>query len=300
MRAHAVRVRLDQRGSLAAAGGVEGLARHGVGREHVVAVDPHAGEAEALRAPVERDAGLVVGGGRDAPLVVLAEEDDRRVVDAGPDERLVDVALAAGAVAEVGDDRLAVGAVGLRADGAVLLHAHRVAGRVQRLRADDDRVELEALLLRVPAAVARAAEQAEQLERVDALAPGDAVLAVGREREVAVAQGPAAADLGGLLAEQRGPDAELALALQGGRLDVDAADEDEVAVERPVLLVGQVEVVVGVRDALALRGEQLHRLLVAPLGGAGRGLGRCGREHCRVSSGAQLRHRGGRARGGDG
>ena len=114
----------------------------------------------------------------DRPLVVLAEEHHRRVEDAGVDERLVDVALAGRAVTEVGDDR---------ALGAVLLHAHGVAGRVQRLGADDDRVEVEVLLVRVPAAVVHAAEQAQQVERVDAAAPGDAVLAVGREGVVVVA-----------------------------------------------------------------------------------------------------------------
>ena len=116
--------------------------------------------------------------------------------------------------------RVAVGVTG--ADRAVALHAHGVAGRVQRLRADHDRVEVELVVVRVPAALVDAAEQAEQVERVDAAAPGDAVLAVGREGEVLVAQRAAGADLGGLLAEQAGPDAELALPLQRGRLGVDA------------------------------------------------------------------------------
>ena len=122
------------------------------------------------------------------------------------------------------------------ADGAVALHAHRVAGGVQRLRADHDRVQVEVELVRVPAAVVDAAEQAEQEQRVDAAAPGDAVLAVGRERIVLRAQRAAGPDLRGLLAEQRRPDAELALPLQRGGLDVDAAGQDQVAVERAQLL----------------------------------------------------------------
>jgi hypothetical protein len=85
-------------------GGVERGLGDGVAGEHVVAVDPHAREAEALGPLVQRDAALVGRRRRDAPLVVLAEEHDRRLVDAGPDEGLVDVALAARAVAEVGDD----------------------------------------------------------------------------------------------------------------------------------------------------------------------------------------------------
>ena len=255
MRTHPVGEGLDQRRALTGAGVVERGPGHGVGREHVVAVDPHAGEAEALRALVERDPALRRRRRRDAPLVVLAEEHDRAVVDAGPHERLVDVALAAGPVAEVGDHGLA----GLRvADRAVLGDPHRVAGGVQRLAADHDRVERELLLVRVPPAVAGAAEQAEQLDRVDLPAPRDAVLAVGREGEVLRPQRPARADLRRLLAEQRRPDAELALPLQRGGLDVDAADQDEVAVEVAVLLVGQVDVVVGVVQSLALRGEQLH------------------------------------------
>ena len=62
--------------------------------EHVVAVDPHAGEPEAAGALVERDPGLPLDRLGDRPLVVLAEEHDGRVVDARVDERLVDVALA--------------------------------------------------------------------------------------------------------------------------------------------------------------------------------------------------------------
>ena len=62
--------------------------------------------------------------------------------------------------------------------------------------------------------------------------PGDAVLAVAREGHVLRLQRPAGADLRGLLAEQRHPDAELALALQRVGLPVDPADQHHVAVER--------------------------------------------------------------------
>ena len=103
----------------------------------------------------------------------------------------------------------------------------------------------------------------EQVERVDAAAPGDAVLAVGREGEVVVAQRPAGADLGGLLAEQAGPDAQLALALQGGGLGVEPADQHQVAVQPAQLLVGDVDGVRRVLDPLALGGEQLDELGLA-------------------------------------
>ena len=113
------------------------------------------------------------------------------------------------------------------------------------------------MLLRLPAAVADAAEQLEQLDRVDAAAPGHAVLAVGGEHHVFGAQRPAGPDLGGFLAEQRGPDAELALALQGDRLGVDPADQHQVAVQILDIGGGEVQRVVGVLDPLTLGGEQL-------------------------------------------
>src|SRR3712207_8115812 len=48
--------------------------------------------------------------------------------------------------------------------GAVPLDAHRVAGRVKALRADDDRVEVEAALDGVPAAVVRSEEHTSELQ----------------------------------------------------------------------------------------------------------------------------------------
>ena len=179
MRAHPVGERLDQRRALALPGGLQRLPGHRQAGQHVVAVDPDAGEAEAVRPPVQRDPALALHRLGDRPLVVLAEEHDRRIGHRCPDESLVDIALAGRAVAEVGDGRLAV-----LADRAVPLDAHRVAGGVQRLAADDDRVQVEVVLLRVPAAMADSAEQLKQLRRIQAAAPGDAVLAVGGEGEV--------------------------------------------------------------------------------------------------------------------
>ena len=154
MRVHPVGERLDQRRALRAAGVVERLAGDGQAGQHVVAVDPDAGEAEAGRALVQRHPALPLDRLADRPLVVLAEEDDRQVAGRRPDERLVDVALAGGAVAEEGEHRgVAVGVAG--ADRAVAHDAHRVAGRVQGLRADDDRVQVEVVLVRVEAAEVR-------------------------------------------------------------------------------------------------------------------------------------------------
>ncbi len=95
-------------------------------------------------------------------------------------------------------------------------------------------------------------------------APGDTVLAVGREDVVVVASGPAGADLGGLLAEQRGPQAQLALALEGGGLGVEAAGQHHVPVQAAQVVGGEVDVRVvgGVLDALALGGQQLDEVRI--------------------------------------
>ena len=116
------------------------------------------------------------------------------------------------------------------------------------------------MLVRVPPAVRHAAEEPEQLQRLHPARPRDAVLAVGREGEVAREQRAPRADLRRLLPDALGPEPELALALQGGGLGVDPADEDQVAVETAQLLVGQVDVVLGMVDPLALRGEELDEL----------------------------------------
>ena len=71
------------------------------------------------------------------------------------------------------------------------------------------------------------------------------------------AERPPGADLRRLLAEQGRPDAELTLALQGDRLGVDPADDDEVAVQGLDLVGGQVEGVVGMICPFALGGEEL-------------------------------------------
>ena len=68
----------------------------------------------------------------------------------------------------------------------------------------------------------------------------------------------AGADLRGLLAEQRRPQAELALALQGDRLAVDPPHEHHVAVHAPDI--GVVDGILGMVDPLAFGGEELDGL----------------------------------------
>src|SRR5690606_28160212 len=102
----------------------------------------------------------------------------------------------------------------------VALDAHGVADRVHHLVADDDGVEVEVVLVGVPPAVVDPAEHAEQVLRRDALAPGDAVLAVAGEGVVLRTHRAPGPDLRGLLAEQAGPQPELALALERKALGV--------------------------------------------------------------------------------
>ena len=129
VRPHAIGDGLDEGRSPAAARTLERDARRGHDGENVVAVNPEARDAEPRGAVGDRPDGLHADGLGDRPLVVLAEEDHGSLEAGGENHGLVDVALAGGTVAEVGD--------GDRVD-AVALAAHRVAGGVQCLGADDD------------------------------------------------------------------------------------------------------------------------------------------------------------------
>ncbi len=268
MGVHPVGEGLDEDRPVPAAALLQRPPRDGERGQHVVAVNPDPGEAVAAGPLVEGDAALPLHRFGDGPLVVLAEEDDGGVVDGAPDEGLVHVALAGRAVAEEDDGGLGVGAVVPVTDPTVEPLAHGVADRVQALVADDDRVGVEAGGHRVPAAVVGAPEDAEQLGGVDAPAPGHSVLPVAGEGHVPGAHRPAGADLRGFLAQQRDPDAQLALPLERVGLAVGSTDQDHVPVQ-PAQLVGRdVDVEVGVRNPLPLGGQQLHEVGATFAGGA--------------------------------
>src|ERR1019366_8908745 len=212
---------------------------HGIHGQNVVAGHPHTGEAEATGPLVERDPGLSLDRLGDGPLVVLAEEDDRRVRGCRVDEGLVDVSLSAGTITKVGDDGCVPVWVAV-ADGVVVLDAHRVANSVQSLSPDDDGVEVEVVLVRVPPPVVDPAEQPQQVQGVDSAAPGDSMLAVGREGVVLRTEGAAGPDLCCLLPEQAGPQTELTLALEGRGLGIEPANQHLVAVEATQVIVSEV------------------------------------------------------------
>ena len=250
---------LDEHRTVAGANGIQAGPGHGVHGDDVVAVDAQAGNAETFAALAQWCRSLDVGGFRDGPLVVLAEEQHRCVEGSGEGQRLRDIALRGGSVAEAGDGcSVAFEVTG--ADVAVHGHAHRVSGGVQGLRADDDRVRVEAVFLRVPTAVVLASEHAEESFRFDSASVGEAVFAIGGEDEVLGASRPAHPDLSCFLTEHRRPEAELSLALQGRTLSIDATHQDHVPVEAAQILIGEFcceGVIFTGFDAIAVFGEHL-------------------------------------------
>ena len=155
-------------------------------------------------------------------MVVLQEEHLRRLVAGGEDVRLVHVALAGRAVAEVDEHGRRRASGSPRADVAVERQAHRVAGGVQRLRADHERVEV-----RVAACSAGSQppcvwprSRRDDVDRVDAAdACATACSRYDGKMWSCGARGEGRADLRRLLAVARHPQRELALALQVAGLD---------------------------------------------------------------------------------
>src|SRR5207248_775265 len=83
MAAHPKRHAFDEGRAVARAGAIGGLAHGLVHGEHVVAVHAHAGHAVAFGLLDDlAHGGLALDRHRDGPLVVLADEDDRRPPDA--------------------------------------------------------------------------------------------------------------------------------------------------------------------------------------------------------------------------
>src|SRR5699024_1282450 len=113
----------------------------GVGGQHVIAVHPHRGDPHSECALGQWHRGLPGGGFGDRPVVVLAEEHHRRVVDGGEHHRFVDVALRGGAVTVVGDHRaVPVGITGPHV--TITLYRHRIPGGMQGVRADHQGVQV--------------------------------------------------------------------------------------------------------------------------------------------------------------
>ncbi len=258
----AVGLGLDQRRALAGAGALDGGARNLEHGEDVVAVD--------------RDAGDAIGGGLAGDLgiegrlgerrrrgveIVLADEDDRRLLDAGEVHRLVEAAVVDRAVAEEGDADV-VAALGPGADAG--------AGGVADAGGDDavgaeqaDRAIVE--MHGAAAAAAAALDLAEQLGHQDvgihALGEGVAMAAMGRGHPVGGAEMGADADGGRLLADIEMEEAG-GLALAAGDLGkaLEASQQHHLLVER--------------QEQVAAIGRHRRRLAARHLASSGHGLPR--------------------------
>ena len=227
MRRHAIGEMLDQRRAVIGAGPLRRPAGHRVDGEEIVAVDADAGEAEADRA---RGEGRLLAAGdalarRDRPLVVDEVEDDRRVIDRGEGQGVMEVAFGRGALADPGGGDPAVALVGGR---------HRPADRLRKLRAEIAGERKEAGLARgvedgqlpalqpvEPVAVALA----HHVEERPVAGDQEALLAIGREAHVARLERKGRADRDRLLAGAFHIERDLALALHPEHAVVEGAGQ---------------------------------------------------------------------------
>ena len=207
---------------------VDRLARRLVDREHVRPVDAQARHPVPDRLVREGRRGrLRRERRRDRPLVVVAEEDYRRLHDPGEGRPLVERALGCRAVAEE-RERDAVLPFQLRAPGE--------PDRVRHLRRDRHADRRNAVVLRVPPARGMPAPPGEhRRDRHPAQEP-DRRLAVSREDPVALLEREHRTRLHRLVipVDRVRPDA--ALAVVHDRPLVVGAEEDEIAVEREQVL----------------------------------------------------------------
>ncbi|VFT06270.1 Uncharacterised protein [Pseudomonas aeruginosa] len=291
VRAGAVGDPFDQARPEVAPGALGGPLGGGVDRQEVIAVDPQRSDP-AAHATVGEGGAFAAGDGLeggDRPLVVDHVEDYRRAVDMGEGEGGVEVRLGGGAVADPG-----------RGDARVALdrRGHAPADRLDELGgevAGDG--EETGLLARVHdrqlAALERIGLVGEKLadhvhQRVFA-GDQDALLAIGREAHVAVAQGQGMGGGDGFLAEALHIEGKLFLPLRGeharveqtglehrphaaqqlfvAELRVPGTDGVAVVVEHAYQAVGQVA---------GLGGLDIHRRLAYLAGGGQVQIGKVG------------------------
>ena len=250
----AIRHALDEGRPAAAARALDRLAAGRIDRQHVVAVHLDPREAVRQRLLGERSrVGLLLERHRDGPLVVLAEEDDRHVPDAGEVQGLVEVALGGGAVAEEDHD-----------DGVVapVLGGVGEADGVGDLGRDGDGDRQVVLVGGGPAAFQVAGEEEQHL--LDRPSPVDhgRRFAEGRHHPVGGAEGEDAAHLGGFLALDRCEGADPPLTLEPHHPLVQAPPQEHGAVQSFQVSGGNVgfergvEIAVAVQDGQVLDGER--------------------------------------------
>ena len=182
---HAQRQALEQRRAAAGARLLDRALRLAVDREHVGAVDDDAFEAVRLRAVGDvLGRVLEIRRRRVRPLVVVADEDDRKLARAGERHRLVHVAARRCAFAEPadGDARLVADAERERAAGRDREHRGQVADHRDQPEVRVGQVDVAVAAAR--RAVDAAHELREDLPRLDAAHDVDAHVAVERRADV--------------------------------------------------------------------------------------------------------------------
>jgi hypothetical protein len=259
VRADPVREQLDERGAIAAARLVGGVLDRVIDGEHVVAVG--ADRLDAIAEALDRDrgrGGLQRARRRDRPLVVLADQHDRRPGDAGEVERDVEVALARAAVAHVAEAHVAI---------ALGLHRHRDPDGVRDLRRHARRHHDVVML-----AVARMTRHLATLRGIGGVAEDLRDVRIERHAAVQAHAGLAergddpvlgpgdrrGADHGGLLAHRLAVEPDAALALQRHHPGVGHADPQHAFEQRA----GELRVEVGERGLVehrAILAEELEQ-----------------------------------------
>ena len=158
----------------------------------------------------------------------------------------------------VGDHGCAVAVV--VADEAIQLQSHGVAGGVKGLGADDDLVVAEPVEL-IPGPGVAPPKQGQDLLEGQTESEENGVFPIGGEDDVAGSEGVSGADLRGLLAEGRRPQAEFAVPLQGRGLGIEPPCQHHVPKVLGQVVVGSLEGELGVLDALPIGGQQLHHVV---------------------------------------
>ena len=211
-------------GPAAGARPLDRLARRLVDREHVAAVDAHARHSVADGLVDERlGVRLRLERRRDRPLVVVAEEDQRRLHHGREVGAFVEGALARRAVAEVRDRDSRV---------ALELLAPREAGGVRDVRRDRHADRGDPVLGRVPPAGRMAPPPVEDGARRNPAQQPDRRLAVAREDPVLVGERVHRAGLHRLVVPEDRVRADPALAVIDDRALVVGTQQDERAVDR--------------------------------------------------------------------
>src|SRR5215210_1879816 len=214
---------LDEGRPLPGATAGDGFARSLVDREHVAAVHAEAWNPVAGGLVDEGLGTRLVGErGGDRPVVVVAEQDDRRAHHGGEVGALVEGALGGGAVAEEGERAGALAPQAL---------APREPGRVRDLRRDRDADRCDVVVGRVPPPHRMAAPPREHRRRRHSPQQPDRGLAVAREDPVVVVEGVKRAGLDRLVPPEDRVRADPALAVIDDRALVVRAQQHHRAVE---------------------------------------------------------------------